>query len=231
MRKTVPANIPKRKMMNFKIYNDNKYDYSIVNYLLDNIHDSNYIVFDLEATGLDTVNDRITQIGMVEFNHGKIANEYNYLINPRKTIPENIELLTGITNEQVKGKPVFKEVWPNIYNKFKDHIWVAQCGFEYDFKLIETECRINDIKLPEFKMLDTKIMFAYLFQDIIDTFSTDYFVKYYDINVDGLKRHSALDDAIIILKILQQQLNDYKKRSINSINIKTGMKINKFVLS
>ena len=59
------------------------------------------IVFDLETTGLDLVNDRIIQISYIKvYPDGKEERE-NIFINPGKQIPEEVIALTGITNEAV----------------------------------------------------------------------------------------------------------------------------------
>ena len=67
------------------------------------------IVFDLETTGLDLVKDRIIQISYIKvFPDGKEERE-NLFINPEKEIPQDVEALTGITNDAVAAAPTFKE--------------------------------------------------------------------------------------------------------------------------
>lgn len=54
------------------------------------------IVFDLETTGLDLVNDRIIQISYIKvFPDGKEDRE-NLFVNPQKPIPQEVQALTHI---------------------------------------------------------------------------------------------------------------------------------------
>ena len=57
------------------------------------------VVFDLETTGLDLVNDRIIQLSYIKvFPDGK-EERGNILINPERPIPSLISQLTGITDD------------------------------------------------------------------------------------------------------------------------------------
>ena len=68
------------------------------------------IVFDLETTGLDLVNDRIIQISYIKvFPDGKEDRE-NLFVNPQKPIPQEVQALTHITQSDVEGAPTFKEL-------------------------------------------------------------------------------------------------------------------------
>ena len=68
------------------------------------------VIFDLETTGLDLVKDRVIQISYIKvFPDGK-EERGDYLINPEKPIPDVVEQLTGITNDDVKDKPTFKQL-------------------------------------------------------------------------------------------------------------------------
>ena len=49
-----------------------------------------FIAFDLETTGLDNINDRITEISACRFIKGKFVEEFTSLVNPEIPIPKNI---------------------------------------------------------------------------------------------------------------------------------------------
>ena len=76
------------------------------------------VVFDLETTGLDLVKARIIQISYIKvYPDGKEERE-NKLINPEEPIPPFITQLTGVTDDDVKDQPTFKEIAPKLAETF-----------------------------------------------------------------------------------------------------------------
>ena len=68
------------------------------------------IIFDLETTGLDLVNDRIIQISYIKVLPNGEEERESIFVNPEKPIPHEVIELTGITNEDVANAPKFKEI-------------------------------------------------------------------------------------------------------------------------
>lgn len=67
--------------------------------------DAVFTVLDLETTGLNAKRNAITEVTAIQFQNGKEINKYSTLIKPAESIPEEVELLTGITNEMVRNAP------------------------------------------------------------------------------------------------------------------------------
>ncbi len=63
-----------------------------------------YVVVDVETTGLDYEKDRIIEIGLLKIKDDEITDSFECLVQSGKTIPENIVQLTGITNVMVEEK-------------------------------------------------------------------------------------------------------------------------------
>jgi hypothetical protein len=83
------------------------------------------IVFvDLETTGTTPTGDRITEIGIVRVDDGEFVDEWSTLVNPECSIPEEIQALTGITNEMVRGKPTFPEVRREVLERLEGRVFV-----------------------------------------------------------------------------------------------------------
>ena len=76
------------------------------------------VIFDLETTGLDLVKDRIIQISYIKVYPDGHEERGNEMVNPEKLIDPLITQLTGISNEDVKDKPTFKQLASNFAEKF-----------------------------------------------------------------------------------------------------------------
>lgn len=73
-----------------------------------------YVVIDLETTGLDCRWDRIIEVGAVKISQEVICGEYSTLINPCREIPPEITELTGITPDMVVDRPTWEETAPAL---------------------------------------------------------------------------------------------------------------------
>lgn len=133
------------------------------------------VIFDLETTGLDLVKDRVIQISYIKvFPDGK-EERGNHLINPEKPIPEVVERLTGIKNEDVKDKPTFKQMAQQLNQVFSgsdiagynsNHFDVPllaeeflRAGIDFDF----SRCRLIDAQTIYHKMERRNLAAAYKF--------------------------------------------------------------------
>jgi DNA polymerase-3 subunit epsilon len=133
------------------------------------------VVFDLETTGLDLVNDRIIQLSYIKvFPDGK-EERGNILINPERPIPSLISQLTGITDDDVKDKPTFKAIAHELSNKFKGCDFAGFNSNHFDIPLLAEEfiragidfdfshCRLIDVQTIFHKMERRNLAAAYKF--------------------------------------------------------------------
>jgi DNA polymerase III subunit epsilon len=96
--------------------------------------EQDYVVVDVETTGGWASGDRITEIGAVKIRNHQVIDEWHSLVNPQRAIPAKITQITGITNEMVRGAPIFAEVADSFMQFMGDGIFVAHnvnfdCGF------------------------------------------------------------------------------------------------------
>ncbi len=61
-----------------------------------------YAIVDIETTGGRPDNDRITEIAIIIHDGEKVVETLSILINPECSVPYNITMLTGISNEMVR---------------------------------------------------------------------------------------------------------------------------------
>lgn len=82
----------------------------------DMTYDGDFVVFDIETTGLRAASDGITEIGAVKVSGGKVCEVFNTFVNPEKPIPENIVHLTGITDAMVADAPTADKAVADFWN-------------------------------------------------------------------------------------------------------------------
>ena len=97
------------------------------------------VIFDLETTGLDLVKDRIIQISYIKVMPNGQEERGDELINPEKPIEPHITQLTGISNEDVKDKPTFKQLAQQLAQKFSGCDFAGFNSNNFDIPLLAEE--------------------------------------------------------------------------------------------
>ncbi|MBU2072182.1 MAG: VRR-NUC domain-containing protein [Gammaproteobacteria bacterium] len=97
-----------------------------------------YVVLDVETTGGKAGTDRITEIGAVKVQAGKVLDTFNTLINPQRHIPSFISRLTGISNSMVSDAPTFADIANQLSAFLQGAVFVAH-NAKFDYSFIRSE--------------------------------------------------------------------------------------------
>ena len=97
------------------------------------------MIFDLETTGLDLVKDRVIQLSYIKVYPNGKEERGDELINPEMNIPELITQLTGISNDDVKDKPSFKQLAKKIEEVFQGSDIAGFNSNHFDVPLLAEE--------------------------------------------------------------------------------------------
>lgn len=84
-----------------------------------------FVLLDLETTGGNPTQDRITEVAALRIEDGVEVGRINTLINPGISIPPYIERLTGICNADVQHSPDFETVAPELLALLDGAVLVA----------------------------------------------------------------------------------------------------------
>ncbi|WP_281802936.1 3'-5' exonuclease [Segatella maculosa] len=133
------------------------------------------VVFDLETTGLDIVNDRVIQLSYIKIYPDGTEERNNFLINPGRHIPEFVSDLTGIDDERIKDAPSFKQLSTTLAETFKGCDFAGFNSNRFDVPLLAEEflragvdfdfskCRLIDAQTIFHKMERRNLAAAYEF--------------------------------------------------------------------
>ncbi|MCL1867296.1 MAG: PHP domain-containing protein, partial [Oscillospiraceae bacterium] len=167
-----------------------------------------FIVFDLETTGLSPADCRITEIGAAKLRNMEVVEEFSTFVNPGIPIPDEVTKLTGITDDMVRDAPYEREAL-EAFLKFcgsDKSALVAhnapfdmgflrsglnRCGIKHDFSVIDT-LTLSRAAVPEKKSHKLNLM-----------------VEHYKLG--EFHHHRALDDAKITALLFKRIISDASK--------------------
>ncbi len=81
-----------------------------------------YVVFDLETTGLSFEHDAITEIGAAIYN-GKMDRQFQTFVDPKRKLPQKIVELTGITDATVRCPAAGGSDSPHFWSSAAEDRW------------------------------------------------------------------------------------------------------------
>lgn len=151
-----------------------------------------FVVFDLETTGLEYSSNEIIEIGAVKIRNGNIIETFNTLIKPDKTkISEFITELTGISEDMVQFSPAFKDIVADFYKFTRNSVLVAH-NADFDKLFLSYHASLNGY-LFDNTTLDTLAMAKKLISGT-KNYKLGTIAKYLGVQLD--QAHRALFDTI-----------------------------------
>lgn len=95
-------------------------------------------VVDLETTGANPLVDRITEIAIVKVTGGQLDYQWSQLVDPGVPIPPLIQSFTGISDDMVRGAPVFGRIADAVRAHLEGCLFVAH-NARFDFGFLKNE--------------------------------------------------------------------------------------------
>ena len=168
------------------------------------------VVFDLETTGLDLVNDRIIQISYIKiYPDGKEERE-NLLVYPQRPIPDEVSELTGITTDLVEDAPTFEELAPRLNEVFKGCDFAGFNSNHFDIPMLAEEfLRAEiDFDLSSALLIDAQTIFHKMEKRNLAAAYKFYCGRKME---DDFEAHRADQDAEATYRVLLGELERYSE--------------------
>ncbi len=174
--------------------------------------DCNFVVFDLETTGLNPKNDDIIEIGAVKISNRKFVDSFSTLVHTDKKLSQKIIELTSITDDMLKGQAETDEALKAFMEFAKDSVLVAH-NAKFDISFLREKARINGIENYDPSTLDTLELSKALIKDV-KNHKLSTLTKKLGINL--INHHRAVDDAnatgqlfiILLNKLMEREIFD-----------------------
>jgi DNA polymerase III subunit alpha, Gram-positive type len=163
---------------------------------------TDYVIFDLETTGLSSRYDRIVEIGALRVVKGQIKDRLSLLIHPGDVvISERASQVSGITMAMLKDKPKYAEVHHQIQAFFANAILVSHnAPFDIGFIKEAFAQEGADFSSP---VIDTLTLSRFIFSEA-NNHRLGGLAKRLNVDYDETQAHRAIYDAEVLTHIWQE---------------------------
>lgn len=165
---------------------------------------ANYVVFDVETTGLSVTSNKIIELAGVKMCEGREIGRFAKFINPHEKIPYNITQLTNITDEMVQDAPELEPVIREFVEFVGDSILVAH-NARFDMGFMQHALKNLDLPIFTNPVLDT-LELARLIHPTLKNHRLNTLAAKYKVSLEN--HHRAIDDSIALGGILFGLLHD-----------------------
>ncbi|MFF2482611.1 PolC-type DNA polymerase III [Paenibacillus sp. NPDC058071] len=186
----------------------------VINSRTEAMADAEYVVFDIETTGLSIINNKIIELAGVKMKNGKQVETFSTFINPHEKIPYHIQQLTNINDDMVKDAPELEPKLREFIDFIGDAVLVAH-NARFDIGFIQASCRAFGIPEVSNPVLDTLELARFLHPTMknhrLNTLSTKY-------KASLENHHRAIDDSIALGVILYGLIGDAAERNVTGLH-------------
>jgi DNA polymerase-3 subunit epsilon len=164
------------------------------------LHQTTFVVVDLETTGGAPDGGGITEIGAVKIRGGEQLGVLATLVNPGEAIPPFITVLTGITQAMLAPAPRIEQVLPSFLEFIRDAVLVAH-NAPYDVGFLKAACARHGYTWPNPRVLDTAALARrVLTRDEVPNRKLGTLAAFF--RTPNQPNHRALDDAKATVDVL-----------------------------
>lgn len=174
----------------------------------DFIQNNEFVVFDLETTGLSPTEDEIVEVGAVKIKNGKICETFSTLVKPKKPIPADATKVHGITDQMVKDCPGIEKVLPDFL-KFIEGTYLVAYNIDFDYSFTSNVAKKLGYKLNN-KQIDAMVV-AKNHIPSLRNYTLKSVVKALNITLENA--HRAINDTIATAKAFLE-LGDYAEKFV-----------------
>ena len=143
---------------------------------------NNYVIVDVETSGLDSDNDEIIKLSALKIVNAEIYDRFFALVKPSKPLTEESQNLTGIENAELTEKRRINDLLSDVLNFIGDNTIVAH-NVGFDMKFINAALSKAGIPPIKNKTVDTLELARRKYES--DNFSLRSVAKFLGVNYEN----------------------------------------------
>lgn len=178
-----------------------------------NTYVPDYVVFDLETTGVSCVTDKVIEISALKVKNGQVMEEFSTLVNPECPIPFYASQVNGITDKMVKDSPVFQKAFADFLEFVGDAVLVGHNIHTFDMKFLYRDANRFWKQTVSNDYIDTLQLSRVCLPQLSHYKLTD-LAEHYGISSEGA--HRALCDCHMNHKVFERLGKEMKKTSVTT---------------
>lgn len=175
--------------------------------------DSEYVVFDIETTGLSAARDEIIEIGAVRVKDRQIVDSFHTMVKPERKLTPEIVSLTGITDEMLSDAPALSDVLGDFLDYVGD-LPLAAHNAQFDVSFIKEACKKR--KLPFHHTVVDTLALSRLLLGELKKHKLNIVASHLGIRLKN--HHRADDDAAAAAEIMIRLFGILEQRGVSELN-------------
>ena len=158
------------------------------------------IVFDVETTGVNILEDRIVQMAAIRIDEeGNTIDTFERFINPGVPVGDS-ELVHGFSDAHLQKVGGDARIVLEAFRQFADGSMIVGHNVQYDMSILEQECSRHDVAIPKVQAIYDTLDIYRRFYPNLPNHKLEFLSGYFPI--DHQSTHNAMDDIIATGKLL-----------------------------
>lgn len=186
-----------------------------ISYKCDNLNlDDEFIVFDIETTGLNSHKDDIIEIGAIKIKNRKVIDSFSTFVHTNRSLPAKIIELTSITDDMLVGQPDITSALNEFLEFVGDKGILVAHNANFDVSFIKDKTKTNLYMEYDPPFVDTLELSKALMKQV-KNHKLNTLTKKLGIKLEN--HHRAVDDAQATAQLFISLLNMLSDREIYDV--------------
>ena len=161
----------------------------------------NYVLFDLETTGISWRSDDVIEISALRVRNGQVTECFSSLVDPGRPIPWAASRVNNITDDMVAGEPTMEEILPQFLEFVGEDVLAGHNIARFDLNFLYRDSMVRFGLLPGNDYVDT-LLFARQSLPGLPSYALTALAEHYGLTTQGA--HRALNDCWVNQQVFER---------------------------